>query len=312
MQQFKLSICIPTYNRSGYLKKSLESIVKQTPFLDGQVEVVISDNASTDDTKEVAQEFTQKYKNILYFKNEQNIRDKNFALALSRGHGILRKLSNDTLLYNDGALNTIITIIKQYEETRPIIFLGNSALKVRSGLYGSIDGIRGIGLWMTSIACFCVWEDDCIDILNQTKGCELLLWQVQYFINMSSQTGRILINNDKLFSSQTVKNKNISYGLFKVFYYNYLSIINEFVERGYLSSEDYDYLERDILFNFFIKWTINWEMHQEKFNFSKEEDLKKILFRISAEKRYDKILKIKYFLLKFKYLIKKTLGKDKK
>lgn len=311
MQKFKLSICIPTYNRCNYLKYSLESIVVQEPFLNGEVEIVISDNASTDNTKEVAQEFVQKYKNILYFKNEQNIRDRNYALALSRGHGILRKLSNDTLVYRDGALDKIIAIIEKYKDTRPNIFLGNAALKIRTGLYSFIDGIRGIGLWMTSIACFCIWEDYCIDIKNQTKGCDLLLWQVHYFIEMSSQTKMIFINNDNLFSSQFVENKNISYGLFKVFYYNYLSIINDFVQKGYLSSKDYAYLEKDVLLNFFIKWTINWEMHQKQFIFSDQEDLKKILFQISAKKRYNKILKTKYFLLKFKYSIKNIRKRQK-
>ena len=58
-----LSICIPTYNRAEYLKKTLESIVWQRDFLSKDVEVVISDNCSTDDTASVVAKFVEKYPN---------------------------------------------------------------------------------------------------------------------------------------------------------------------------------------------------------------------------------------------------------
>ena len=45
-----LSICIPTYNRSEQLRRALESLVGQEGF--SEVEVVISDNCSTDGTEE--------------------------------------------------------------------------------------------------------------------------------------------------------------------------------------------------------------------------------------------------------------------
>ena len=45
-----VSICIPTYNRSEYLRLSLERYIREPEFLSGCVEIVISDNTSTDDT----------------------------------------------------------------------------------------------------------------------------------------------------------------------------------------------------------------------------------------------------------------------
>ena len=76
-----VSICIPTYNRSTYLRQSLERYIVEKEFIDGKVEIVISDNASTDDTKMVVEEYVKKYKNIRYYRNKENIRDKNFPLA---------------------------------------------------------------------------------------------------------------------------------------------------------------------------------------------------------------------------------------
>ena len=48
-----LSICVPTYNRSRYLASLLEGLVAQIGDFPHPFELVISDNASTDDTPAV-------------------------------------------------------------------------------------------------------------------------------------------------------------------------------------------------------------------------------------------------------------------
>ena len=68
-----LSICIPTYNRVGYLRECLDSIITQDEFNIQEIEIVISDNASTDDTTILVQEYTGKYPNIIYHRNTENI-----------------------------------------------------------------------------------------------------------------------------------------------------------------------------------------------------------------------------------------------
>ena len=45
-----LTIGIPTYNRAKFLRRLLEQLRTELAGLDGQVEVLVSDNASTDDT----------------------------------------------------------------------------------------------------------------------------------------------------------------------------------------------------------------------------------------------------------------------
>ena len=87
-----LSICIPTYNRSEHLRKTLDSIIRQKEFATKQVEIVISDNASTDNTEIVAREYCERYSNIFYYKNEKNIIDRNLPLVISRATAIYRKL----------------------------------------------------------------------------------------------------------------------------------------------------------------------------------------------------------------------------
>jgi glycosyltransferase involved in cell wall biosynthesis len=57
MKDFLVSIVITTYNNSRTLKKCLESIKNQT-FAD--IELIVVDNNSTDDTKQIALEYTDK------------------------------------------------------------------------------------------------------------------------------------------------------------------------------------------------------------------------------------------------------------
>lgn len=68
----KLSICIPTYNRSKHLRNCLESIVSNRLQKDIEFQVCISNNCSTDETEELVQSFAGKLP-IKYQKNESNL-----------------------------------------------------------------------------------------------------------------------------------------------------------------------------------------------------------------------------------------------
>ncbi|UFS71307.1 glycosyltransferase [Geomonas sp. RF6] len=63
----EVSICIPTYNSAAYLRESLDSIAAQTYR---SAEVIISDNASTDDTTEIAAEYAALYGWRLHINRE--------------------------------------------------------------------------------------------------------------------------------------------------------------------------------------------------------------------------------------------------
>ncbi|KQV81338.1 glycosyltransferase family 2 protein [Rhizobium sp. Root1220] len=70
MSGIKLSICIPTYNREAYLRNALEHC--ETYKFDFPYEIVISDNASTDNTAQVVEEFVARGLPIRYFRRAIN------------------------------------------------------------------------------------------------------------------------------------------------------------------------------------------------------------------------------------------------
>lgn len=67
-----LSIGIPTFNRATRLRVALEALLPQTKSCNEQVEVLVSDNASTDDTALVIEDFSRKF-SIRSSRNQNNL-----------------------------------------------------------------------------------------------------------------------------------------------------------------------------------------------------------------------------------------------
>jgi glycosyltransferase involved in cell wall biosynthesis len=79
-----ISIGLPVYNGARYLPRAIESLLSQT-FRD--VELIISDNASTDDTKQICSAFQRQDPRIRYFRQPVNIgapRNWNFVVMQAR------------------------------------------------------------------------------------------------------------------------------------------------------------------------------------------------------------------------------------
>ena len=107
-----LSICIPTYNREKELKKSIQSIIKEDIFNTNVIELVISDNNSSDWTEKLCKTFSN-YSNIKYNKNTKNLWfDKNISTLIKLAKwNFLWFLSADEYI-KKWALDFIINIIK--------------------------------------------------------------------------------------------------------------------------------------------------------------------------------------------------------
>jgi glycosyltransferase involved in cell wall biosynthesis len=80
-----VSIGMPVYNGAKYIREALDSLLAQS-FTD--FELIISDNASTDATTEICQEYAKKDGRIRYILQTENIGPTaNFQLVLSEGQG---------------------------------------------------------------------------------------------------------------------------------------------------------------------------------------------------------------------------------
>lgn len=69
-----LSICMPTYNRAAVLDGALEALEKAVKQIDSsEIELVISDNCSPDNTKEIVQKYIERGMPIAYTCNKENL-----------------------------------------------------------------------------------------------------------------------------------------------------------------------------------------------------------------------------------------------
>lgn len=92
----KVSIYILNYNYGKYIANAINSCVKQS-FKD--IEIIIIDDGSTDNSKKIIQSFAVKYPYIVcrFNKNQGLIKSCNFALQVAKGKYILRLDADDWL-----------------------------------------------------------------------------------------------------------------------------------------------------------------------------------------------------------------------
>jgi glycosyltransferase involved in cell wall biosynthesis len=87
-----ISICIPAYKRTHFLKRLLLSIEHQSYT---NYEVIISDDSNDDSVEELLKEFNGKFE-IKYFKNEKALgTPANWNHAISKATGEWIKLIHD-------------------------------------------------------------------------------------------------------------------------------------------------------------------------------------------------------------------------
>lgn len=132
-----LSIIVPTYNRSELLKRSLPSIEAQTLK---DFEVIIYNDASSDNTEEVILEFCLKNKNFKYIKGQKNGGvnvARNIAIKQSLGEWVAFLDDDDEFLPH--AIETIKKNILEIPQNYNVAYF-NSILKRSKGeIYGGFQ-----------------------------------------------------------------------------------------------------------------------------------------------------------------------------
>ena len=130
----KISIIVPIYNAEKNIKKCLESINEQIA-LESEIEVILINDGSTDNTDEIVKEYIEKHmknKDVKYFtkKNEGVAKTRNYGLNKSTGDYILfvdsdDYISKDTIKILEPYIQKNIDIIKfklqRLDETGKII-----------------------------------------------------------------------------------------------------------------------------------------------------------------------------------------------
>lgn len=127
-----LSFTIPTFNRANYLNDLLSQLIPQCDELNEAklklIKIIISDNASTDNTQEIIKKWQRPYlKNI---RNSKNIGgDPNFIECVKKSQGQYIWICGDDELLCPNAIEKVLSIIQT--ESPALIIASDKAYNPR-------------------------------------------------------------------------------------------------------------------------------------------------------------------------------------
>jgi glycosyltransferase involved in cell wall biosynthesis len=121
-----VSIILPTYNGSPYIKKAIESVLSQTYK---NWELIIIDDCSLDRTSSIVANYINLNSNIKYIKNNENLgvqKSLNKGLSVSKGEYIARIDDDDEWIDVD----KLKTQVEFLESNIGYVLIGTGALLV--------------------------------------------------------------------------------------------------------------------------------------------------------------------------------------
>ena len=294
-----LTIAIPTYNRAYYLSLSLEQIFKQIQELDaGEVEVLVSDNASDDDTSLVIEKMFLKGLNIRYEVNSQNIGgDANVARCFDLALGNYVLILGDDDLFVDGGLIYLMKYLRGsnfgvvcmrpygYDLDFRDEFPGAQGSDI---FYDSQAALfKSVGQYITLISAVVINKKMISDLIASSLiGVKLRLVQVELIIVATLRQNKNLYLNRYLIACK--RNNTAAYDFFLVFVENLSIILDSYKDQGLLSESIYA-LENKMLVTHFPLYLYRLLLRND------DESIKNTLKILSA--RFLKIPFYKFLIL---------------
>jgi glycosyltransferase involved in cell wall biosynthesis len=120
-----LSIVIPTYNRAHVLNECLKLLVEISVIHKKNIEIIVSDNCSSDKTKEVAKLYSRKlgsHSKFIYSRNSNNLGvSKNIISLFKKAKGIYILLIGDDDFISSKSLHSVLKILSDVRRPSAII-----------------------------------------------------------------------------------------------------------------------------------------------------------------------------------------------
>lgn len=304
-----ISICIPTYNRGYVLENTLEKLVKERAFLTREVEICVSDNASTDNTGEVVKRFADLYGNIIYHRNEINTGtiDGNFPIVAGLGSGAFIKFLNDYAFFQPGELDNILELVKKNKHTKRLLFFPNGRLESDKSNLIEIESLEQFvskaSYWVTWVLAAGFWREDLENINDRDRSVSKFMWCPDNYFRLLDTGRKALIYNSEFAKLQGLKSKG-GYNIFYTFGINYLSMYQPYLIEGKITDKTYK-KEKYRLFRHYLLPLYNQHVfnHDEKSFFQVSDAYKNLMVNY----RFEPYFYIGLFFQKIKTKIKKLI-----
>ncbi|NEW05662.1 glycosyltransferase [Paenibacillus sp. SYP-B3998] len=143
MSEYLVSTIIPNYNNAPYIKDCVYSLLSQSY---SNVEIIITDDASTDGSQEVIAQLVSEHANVHALYNRHNIgitRNRKNALQTAKGEYV-NYLDSDDYIQNQDKLKAEMEIIHYYRDKYDEDILAFSDIAIANGKGEIVNRFRDI------------------------------------------------------------------------------------------------------------------------------------------------------------------------
>lgn len=142
----KVSILIPVYNRESIILETLSSAINQTYK---NIEVIVVDNKSTDNTFSIIKDFSRKHPNVKAFQNEENIGPvRNWQRCLGYAEGEYAKFLWSDDLIAPTFIEKTLPFLTNHEDVG-FVFTGTEIFNNETGMKRKAYFIGKTGIYDT-------------------------------------------------------------------------------------------------------------------------------------------------------------------
>lgn len=132
MRNKLVSIILPVYNGEQYLKNSIESCLNQTY---NNIEIIIVNDASTDNSVQIIEEYARTYKNIKVLHNQVNKKlPASLNIGLSSATGEYLTWTSDDNIFDATAIEELVLAIQKYD----IVYSNYRRIDMDGNLIGEV------------------------------------------------------------------------------------------------------------------------------------------------------------------------------
>lgn len=248
MKQKVLSLCFPTYNRGWCMKEQIDRLKSCPKDILDRMEIIISDNCSTDDTQQIVEAAIADGFVCRYIRNETNLgMDGNFVSCFRNAQGrYVWLLGDDDTIIID-SLKRIVNLLDVPEEYGLLhIYQKHDLDKEIVYVYDRNEMAKYVSYYVTFISANIV-NTKYVSSIFFEKYMGTWFTLVPLYI-----TAFIGEKTNIVFSIKTIEDakdcrRNGGYNFFEVFVINYLTILAEYIKDADL----YAWLKKDI-------WSFVW------------------------------------------------------
>lgn len=222
----QLTIAIPTYNRCSMLKKGIGNLLRICEGFD--IEILVSDNHSTDGTQLYMEEITKQHANVRYFRNDENIGpDRNFLNCYNKAVGTYTLLMGDDDTLLPGGLAFIMEAINR---SPVIIHLNSTTVDAQQDSFNALPAesidkmllvfgdrdsfLREVGIYITFVSSLVLRTDLVRIIANIEQYFDTNFLQSHVAMNTMKEDGIYI--HCKAIIIQATGNNTVNYDVYHV------------------------------------------------------------------------------------------------